>query len=110
MLRLDYEQYDEAVAKMAIALQRAEDAEMRTMTGRAMVMLEALGADFDVSAMDDREDTVTDVWPQPCPKNEWCVLGDGHTAPCWDRLTESAVTAALEVGPKRRFHIGRRWM
>jgi len=66
MLKLDYEQYDAAGEKMAKALQRAEDAGMRTFLGRALVMLEALGADFDVSVMDpgpERDDIKSgEVW------------------------------------------------
>ena len=52
MLRLDYDQYDEAAAKMAKALNQAETAGMRTFLGRALCMLEALGNDFDVAPMD----------------------------------------------------------
>ena len=49
MLRLTSEQYDRAVALMAATLQMAEDIGLRTKTGRALLMLEALANDFDVS-------------------------------------------------------------
>jgi hypothetical protein len=52
VLKLTADQYIEATDRLAKALERAEDAGMRTHMGRAGVMLEALGNDFDVSAMD----------------------------------------------------------
>ena len=67
MLRLSLDEYDDAVETMAQALTRAEDAGMRTMAGRAMVMLEALGADHDVSVIDPgpRDDIESgNVWPE----------------------------------------------
>jgi hypothetical protein len=53
MLKLDQDQFMEAVAQMADALAVAEiDQGLRTRTGRAMVMLEALGAVCDVTTVD----------------------------------------------------------
>lgn len=64
MLRLDDEQYIEATERLAKALERAEDAGLRTFHGRAGVMLVALGNDFDVSPMDVPNDVAEgNVWP-----------------------------------------------
>jgi len=93
MLRLDYEQYDAAAEKMAKALQRAEDTGMRTFLGRAQVMLEALGADFDVDAMDVRDDVGSgEVW------------GDVECADenCSCHLPRRAIEAALAVAPQTK--------
>jgi len=53
MLRLDTEQYDRAAEVLAKALVVCEDAGYRTKLAQAYQLLEALGEDFDVEAIDE---------------------------------------------------------
>jgi hypothetical protein len=78
MLKLSGDEYIEATDRLAKALERAEEAGMRTHMGRAGVMLEALGNDFDVSAMD------------PGPRED---ITSGNVFGCARCLSESHSTA-----------------
>jgi hypothetical protein len=76
MLKLDTQEYLQAAAAMARALDRAEtEGGFHTFSGRVCAVLDALGEEFDVTAMDLRDDTITDVWPETCGH---CESGD-HT-------------------------------
>lgn len=102
MLRLTTEQYDEAAQRMALALAFVEAGAnpMRTHLGRALVMLEALAADFDVSPMDmgERNDVAEgNVWPEN--EGGYCPMHDS-LMPCPRCLEERAIAAALAVAPK----------
>lgn len=64
MLKLNGPEYDEALMKMAQALRHTD---MATELGKASVMLEALGRDFDVAPIDPgpRDDIESgEVWPE----------------------------------------------
>jgi hypothetical protein len=102
MLKLTAKEYDQAAEKMADALADWEAKGIKTCLGRALLMLEALGEDFDVAAMDPgpREDIESgNVWPE----------SDEELA---TRARENALEAGLMVGhpyPRVRWGIPGKW-
>src|ERR1700685_3157672 len=56
MLKLDTEEYLQAAACMARALDRAESGGFHTFSGRVCAILDALGEEFDVIPLDVRFD------------------------------------------------------
>src|SRR5208282_6351394 len=115
MLRLNYEEYDEAAIAMAKRLAECEEAGITTNLGRALVVLEALGVDFDVEPMNPGPD-----WKcVRCESNDhWGITHDwerddiesGEVWPDDNDLADRAVQAALEASPPRMFKLMRRWI
>lgn len=103
MLRLNYEEHDEAAAAMAKRLAECEEAGITTNLGRALVVLEALGVDFDVEAMDPGPRDDIDVNLLDKLENR-VLIGDDND------LADRAVQAALEAWPPRMFKLMRRWI
>jgi hypothetical protein len=95
MVRLTTEQYDKAVAKMVWALRQAEDAGMRTDNGRMMVVLEALGNDFDIEVMEGADDP---DYVRPLATDE----ADEFIVDLNDRLTEQRANGLLDWSQGRR--------
>jgi hypothetical protein len=91
MLKINHSDYGDAVEAMMEAWTEAEEAGLANRFSFCSIMLEALGRDFDVEAVDPGPDE-----DEAC-ETHWCILAAGHLQPCW-RGSEDDV-ASGEVWP-----------